>query len=451
MKLDHYAYEGAQWAIANPSSATADPALHPGTGTIARHIYELMCGGTGSTPPSSGGSRFCGAQPTGVPKLTVKVDSPLTPTSLAPGVAPTGEVMGTSVCKLYTLSASPVSVVINQSTSPTSATFTITDTSAGGAGPNPTVTLTASGYPGWIQVQPIFFPSKITAGQSATVTVQAGSSTPAGTYTLSFDGHDDCTGLSAATGAALATLTVLASPGNPSPTATPAATVGITGILPGLICLNVSSPLTINGFGFQSGATVTTGPLSALSVTVVSSTQITINTAALLAGVYNLVVTNPGGATGTLNSGLTVSTSCGGGGGGGGGGATPTPTTSGCCFNGSVGTPGTTTLTDLTSSWTTNQWVGATVTMGGSSATVLSNNGTTLTFSSWTGGIPLPGPYTIQLAAGSTVATNACASNSSQHQTVITITWYEPLVIPMFAPSGTPYFTLQSVRYAFCQ
>ncbi|HXA42074.1 MAG TPA: TadE/TadG family type IV pilus assembly protein [Candidatus Solibacter sp.] len=446
VKLDHFAYEGAQWAIANPGTATADVNGVAGTGTISQHILGLMCGGGGLTPPSSAGSRFCTSQPSGVPALKVKVESHGTPTSLLPpAVAPTGQVMGSATCKLYSLSVSPVSAVINQTTSPTSVTFTITDTSMGGVGPNPHVQLNATGYPGWVQVPPVFSPSKITAGQSATVTVQAGGSTPAGTYSLSFNGTDDCTGLTASTGPARATLTVLGG-ASPSPTATPAATVGITGILPGLICLNVSSPITLNGFGFQSGATVTTGTISALSVTVVSSTQININTATLLAGVYNLVVTNPDNSTATLNSGLSVSASC-------AGGATPTPTTSGCCFNGLVGTPGTTTLTDLTSSWTTNQWVGATVSMGGSTATVISNNGTTLTFSAWTGGTPLPGPYTITLAAGSSAATNACASNSAQYQTIVTITWYEPLVIPIFAPSGsaTPYFTLQSVRYAFCQ
>ncbi len=453
VKLDHFAYEGAQWAIDNPGTATADVNGVAGTGTISQHIMGLMCGGTGLTPPSGAGTRYCASQPSGVPALKVKVDSHGTPTSLAPpAVAPTGQVMGSATCKLYSLSVGPIAAVINQSTSPTSATFTITDTSAGGVGPNPEVLLNASGWPGWVQVPPVFTPSQISAGQSATVTVQAGGSTPIGTYTLSFNGTDDCTGLTASTGPARATLTVLGSGSSPSPTATPAATVGITGILPGLICVNLSSPITLSGFGFQSGATVTTGPLSALSVTVVNSTQINFNAAALPAGVYNVVVQLLNGNTAFLNSGLTVSASCGGGGGGGGGGgATPTPTTSGCCFNGNVGTPGATTLTDLTSSWTTNQWVGATVSMGGSTATVVSNNGTTLTFSGWTGGTPLPGPYTIQLAAGSAAATNACAGNSSQYQTIITITWYEPLVIPMFAPSGTPYFTLQSVRYAFCQ
>lgn len=452
VKLDHFAYEGAQWAIANPGTATADVNGVAGTGTISQHILGLACGGAGLTPPSSVGTRFCTSQPSGVPALKVKVESHGTPISLAPRPAPTEQVLGSSSCKLYTLSVSPVSAVINQSGAPTSATFTVTDHSAGGVGPNPNVTLNATGFPLGYQIAPLFTPNQITAGQSATWTFQAGGSTPPGTYTVAINGTDDCSGLPASTGAALFTLTVLGP--SPSPTATPAATVGITGILPGLICLNVSSPITISGFGFQSGATVTTGPLSALSVSVVSSTQISINTAALLAGGYNVQVTNPDSTFAILNSGLTVTATC--------GSSTPppptpiptptpTPTTPGCCFNGVLGTPGATTLTDLTSTWTTNQWVGAIVSMGGSTATVVSNSGTTLTFSGWTGGTPLPGPYTIQLAAGSTVATNACASNSSQYQTIITITWYEPLVIPMFAPSGTPYFTLQSVRYAFCQ
>ncbi len=665
VKLEHFAYEGAQWAIANRTAATVDPSGAAGTGTIAQHIYGLMCGGAGVTPPSSAGTRLCKAQPSGVPSLKISVVSQGTPTSLAsPRVAPTSQVMGTSTCKLYSLAVSPLSVVINQSAYPTSATFTVTDTSAGGAGSDPTVSLNVTGFPSGLQVPPVFVPSLITAGQSATTTLQAGASTPPGTYTLNFNATDNCTGITSSTGPAIATLTVLGL--TPSPTATPAATIGITGILPGLICVNVTSPITINGFGFQAGATVTTGPLSALSVTVVSSTQININTAALVAGIYNIVVTLPNGATSTLNSGLSVSTSCGGGTGcfsgtsgtpssatvidltaswttnqwagatvtmgastatvvsntsttltfsawvggtptagaysvcpsasgggwtggtpssgtytvtcGGGcndsatsgaptattlidtskgwssnewvgatvtmsastatvtsnnattlfftggwtggtpaagaytvkssasdtgttsspptattltdstkawntsqwigatvtrGGSTatvtsnngttltfsgvapppPSPPPGGSSFSGLVGTPGPTTLTDLTASWVTNQWVGATVTMGGSTATVLSNAGTTLTFSGWLGGTPLPGPYTVQLAGSSGAATNACANAAGSYQTIITITWYEPLVIPMFAPSGTgtPYFTLRAVQLAFCQ
>ena len=35
--LEHFAYEGALWAAANPSTASADPGGAPGTGSIAQH------------------------------------------------------------------------------------------------------------------------------------------------------------------------------------------------------------------------------------------------------------------------------------------------------------------------------------------------------------------------------------------------------------------------------
>jgi len=69
---------------------------------------------------------------------------------------------------------------------------------------------------------------------------------------------------------------------------------------------------------------------------------------------------------------------------------------------------GATTMTDNTASWTTNQFVGATLTVAASTATVTSNTGTVLTFSGgWTGGTPANSlPY--MLSSGG----NTCAAVS---------------------------------------
>ena len=70
--------------------------------------------------------------------------------------------------------------------------------------------------------------------------------------------------------------------------------------------------VTITGTGFATGATVSIGGANA-SATVVGSTMINAITPAHAAGAVNVVVTNPGGESGTLSSGFTYASSGGGG------------------------------------------------------------------------------------------------------------------------------------------
>jgi len=63
--------------------------------------------------------------------------------------------------------------------------------------------------------------------------------------------------------------------------------------------------VTISGTNFVSGATVTFGGTGATGVTVVNATTITATTPARAAGAVNVVVTNPGGLSGTLTNGYT--------------------------------------------------------------------------------------------------------------------------------------------------
>jgi large repetitive protein len=58
--------------------------------------------------------------------------------------------------------------------------------------------------------------------------------------------------------------------------------------------------VTINGTGFQNGATVTFGGVSATGVVFVSSTELTVNPPAHAAGVVTVVVTNPDSQSGSL-------------------------------------------------------------------------------------------------------------------------------------------------------
>jgi phospholipase C len=69
-----------------------------------------------------------------------------------------------------------------------------------------------------------------------------------------------------------------------------------------------ATPTTITGTNFASGATVSFGGIAASNVSVVSSTQITATTGTTNpAGPANVVVTNPGGLSGTLANGFNFS------------------------------------------------------------------------------------------------------------------------------------------------
>jgi hypothetical protein len=118
--------------------------------------------------------------------------------------------------------------------------------------------------------------------------------------------------------------------------------------------------VTIGGTNFVSGATVSFGGTAATGVTVVNATTITATTPAHAAGAVIVVVTNPGGLSGTLPNGFTY---------------VPPPTVSGVLPNSGPTAGG----TGVTISGT-NFIAGATVTFGGTAATgVTVVNATTIT------------------------------------------------------------------------
>jgi len=121
--------------------------------------------------------------------------------------------------------------------------------------------------------------------------------------------------------------------------------------------------ITITGSNFVAGATVALGGVAATGVTVVNATTITATTGAHAAGAVNVVVTIPGGLSGTLASGFSY------------GSAPPPPTVTGIAPN-SGSTAGGTGVT-ITGS---NFVAGATVALGGVAATgVTVVNATTIT------------------------------------------------------------------------
>ncbi len=132
----------------------------------------------------------------------------------------------------------------------------------------------------------------------------------------------------------------------------------VTSISPNSGTINGGTAVTIRGTGFLAGATAKLGGTSATGVSVVNSTTIAATTPAHAAGATSVVVTNTDAKTGTLNNGFTFT---------GPPPPNPAPTVSSITPNSGT-TNGGTAVTIAG----TGFLAGATVKMGGTSATVLS-------------------------------------------------------------------------------
>jgi hypothetical protein len=77
--------------------------------------------------------------------------------------------------------------------------------------------------------------------------------------------------------------------------------LSVTGIEPSRGRPSGGEPVTIRGAGFVSGATVTIGGQTATNVHVADATTITAVTPAHASGFVNVVVTNPGGQSASLD------------------------------------------------------------------------------------------------------------------------------------------------------
>jgi hypothetical protein len=91
-----------------------------------------------------------------------------------------------------------------------------------------------------------------------------------------------------------------------------AAGVQTSAILPSAGTAAGGTPITVTGSGFLAGATLTLGGAAATNVVVVNSSTITATTPAHAAGAVNVVVTNTGGQSGTLNNGYNYTSGSGG-------------------------------------------------------------------------------------------------------------------------------------------
>lgn len=93
---------------------------------------------------------------------------------------------------------------------------------------------------------------------------------------------------------------------SPAPGVSSAGAPSVTAIAPSTGSTVRPTAVTISGTGFLAGATVTVDAMAA-SVTVVDSTTITAIAPAHAAGTADVVVTNPGGLSGTLVAAFTYS------------------------------------------------------------------------------------------------------------------------------------------------
>ncbi|MGH3734652.1 MAG: proprotein convertase P-domain-containing protein [Micromonosporaceae bacterium] len=136
----------------------------------------------------------------------------------------------------FTMSVSPTAGTVDPGGSATSTVSTTTS-----SGSAQTVTLSASGLPSGATAS--FSPSSVTSGGSSTMTIATGTSTPAGTYSVTVTG-------SAASGSKAATFSLTVN-GAPGCSGTNGADVAISDHA------TVNSPITISGCTGNASATAT--------------------------------------------------------------------------------------------------------------------------------------------------------------------------------------------------
>jgi hypothetical protein len=365
VNIEHFAYEGAQWAVSHPDQ-TANQ--------VRDHIYKQMCGGTASSPSVSATStRYCLQEPAGLANLVVSVTAPATPSAMRRAAPFNSGVLAAATCNPWYLTvtastAPPSSPGVSEGANST-ATYVVNLHVTGGSGSDPVVTLSASGYPpGLANGSPRFNPPAISSsggsyGSQSNLLVSTGSATVAGSYSMLVTGQDQC-GNGPSSVASIPTLSIQGAGTYTVPAVPAAVTVNL---LKDPICANTPSVVTITGTGFQAGATVTLSSGTATVTSVTSSTQI-VSTLTAGAGIYNIIVTNPD----------------------------------------------------------TSQGVGAGV------LRVVT-------------GSPCP---PVQPAA---TARPCAAVAGSSYRFHITITWIEPIALPLFTTNVPPSTTLTAIQDAFCQ
>lgn len=290
VNLEHYAYEGGQWGVANRTTAT--------TTDIENHIKTQMCGSGKSIGASDALTRFCRA---GSLSITVTTGTISAEAPLLNRLGVVRDALATT-CQSWTLGAADITVAQGASAN-ISASI-----SASGSGTAPVVTLSAGGLPSSLSNGTPVWNPPATTGTSVLNIAPSIHTDVKNYYTVTVRGVDQC----GVTNEKEVHVNVT-SGGGPG-TVTIAVPVHIDGLLTVCIPIGSGSTFTIKGAGFVSGATVTIGNgASAVTGTtsVSGSTSMAVTVPApSAAGVYDVTVTNPDGTSTTLFNAITVATTC---------------------------------------------------------------------------------------------------------------------------------------------
>lgn len=318
INLQHAAYEGVQWAVANRTTAT--------TTDIQNHIYRQLCGvdsngNVYAVGASAALTRYCSSGGLVVSAATTGATGMLRPAG-GPILAPLILDAEAATCQKWDLAiavtwpaggsdANNGPVGAGQT-----ATITVTlvgpDGAAGGpsgAGSSPLVTLSAANLPaGLTNGTPFLDPPTVsTAGSTSKMLITPSSHTSPGTYDIKFGGIDQCGNdptSSSPEKDVVITITGGSGPANP-----PASNSKIHGLLP--ICVPIGGNVLINGENFVAGSTVTISGQSA-AVTSVSGNQLVVVVPSGVlppgqtSGKVSVTVTNPDGTTVSLANAVTV-------------------------------------------------------------------------------------------------------------------------------------------------
>jgi hypothetical protein len=285
VNLQHFAYEGAQWAVTNRTTATV--------ASVTSHIQDQICGNGKAVGASDGLTRLCSD---GGLSINVSVGAATASTQERAGW---GSALGLvdAQAAVPTCPRDGWDLVVTPASGNGAAGVTITAKLTGPAGTGvpgstypPVVDLSTLGMPlGTSAGTPLWNPPTLSgSGVTSTMYIQTTSHTPAGTYNLKVTGTDQCGG-QPANGPKTVSI------GTSSGAAPVVDSVPhIDGVTPSCVRLGVPTTLTINGQNFVSGATVAFD-LSGVSypTTFISARQVTVAVTATTADTDNIVLTNP--------------------------------------------------------------------------------------------------------------------------------------------------------------
>jgi beta-lactamase superfamily II metal-dependent hydrolase len=310
LQLDVTNVPGATYSWTGPNSFVSvvrNPAISGAT-PAATGLYSVTVTLNGCNYPSSTNATVNATPPT--PTIT-----PGGPTTFCTGGSVTLNSSSASGNQ-WSLNGSPIGGAVNQTyVASVAGDYTVVVTTSGcSSAPSAITTVVINPNPNATITAPASVVTGSTGNAASVANAGAGAtynwSITNGTITAG-TGTSNITFTAGAVGTLTLQVTVTTSAGcsdtksvNVNVTAAPV-TVTVTSVSPPAGKTTGGKSVTIQGTGFQSGATVTFGGSAATNVVVVSSTTITAKTPAHAGGAVNVTVTNTDTSSGTLTNGYT--------------------------------------------------------------------------------------------------------------------------------------------------